>query len=306
MNETENTNEQNTQETEHLIPLLSDYGFKISFAEDTPFSRKAIELLAKLKQPIKQLTFLRNEIEAMTVDARSGLYDVVCQDEHLRVFIIEMQVDNYTYFKERVMFYLFQMYCSYVKVGKMGFQNLPPICCICIVEDKISQGTDYYQRFMLRNENGVNFSELVEINLVELGKFPILQHEYSKVSTEMEELVYTLKYVHTFSVSDLIQKPNFWEKMWYMDILNKLNLNRMTPVQKALYEMSAVRDKLRVEKLANQFEEVRTQTLNTEKEIRIFKALIRGKMSVNEIAEDFEVSESYVLQLKQQLEENKS
>jgi hypothetical protein len=195
-----------------------------------------------------------------------------------------------------------QVYCSHAKVGKMGFKDMPPTCCICIIEDKITEGMDYYQRFMLRNENGQNFSNLVEINLIELGKFGTLQHEYDKITTEMEELVYTLKYVHTFSVSDLIKKPDFWEKMWYMDVLNKLNLNRMDPIYKAIYEMSVVRDKLRLEKLAIEFQEVR----DNEKEIRITKALLKGKIEVEDIAELFDVSLEYVMQIKQELDKNKS
>lgn len=302
MNRIQNNKHEERNVEEHLIPLLSDYGFKISFVEDSPFSRKAVELLAKLDKPVNQLTFLRNEIEAMTVDARSGLYDVVCQDEHLRVFVIEMQVDNYTYFKERIMFYVFQMYCSCVKVGKLGFMDLPPIHCICIVEDKITAGEDYYQKFMLRNEKGEQFSQLIEINLVELGKFPILQHEYDKINTEMEELVYTLKYVHTFSIGDMIQFPKFWEKVWYMDVLKKLDLNRMDPMHKAIYEMSIVRNKIRLDKLAEEFEEVR----NEEKDMRIKRALVSTKFSMEDIAELFEVSKDYVIALKKQLEENES
>jgi hypothetical protein len=52
----------------------------------------------------------------------------------------------------------------------------------------------------------------------------------------------------------------------------------MDPIHKAIYEMSIVRDKLRLEKLAKEFEEVREQTreetLTSEKETRIVKALL--------------------------------
>jgi hypothetical protein len=73
----------------YIVSFLSDYGFKVTFGDrdSTLFARKAIELIIGETQPIQSLKYLRNEFQGLSVDARSGLYDVVCQDEHQRVFI---------------------------------------------------------------------------------------------------------------------------------------------------------------------------------------------------------------------------
>ena len=66
----------------HIVPFISDYGFKVAFTEDTLFTRKAIQLLIRSDIPIDKLTMERNEINGIALEGRSGTYDVICKDEH--------------------------------------------------------------------------------------------------------------------------------------------------------------------------------------------------------------------------------
>lgn len=281
----------------HLIPLLSDYGFKVSFATDSEFSRKAIELLAHLEVPIDTLEYLRNEIEAMTIEARSGIYDVVCKDGLKRIFIIEMQTGNYTYFKERIMFYLFQMYCALVKKGDTAFKDLQTTYCICIVKDKITAGEDYYQKFMIRNERGENFSGLVEIHLVELGKFPYLREEHTKIESEFDQLLYTMKFAHTYDTRYTADFPKFWGYNWLNPTLARLDQNKMSPEDKALLEMSLITLRMLAEEYKKEVEVVRKATTESVNLIRMKKAILNGKLDLEDIADMFDVSVEYVLQV---------
>ena len=76
----------------YIVSFLSDYGFKVTFGDpnDTLFARKAIEIIIADKHPILSLNYVRNEFVGLAVTARSGIYDVICTDEHKRVFIVEM------------------------------------------------------------------------------------------------------------------------------------------------------------------------------------------------------------------------
>jgi len=68
------------EEPIHLVPFISDYGFKVTFGdENSAFTKKAIELLAQLDQPIEKLTMLRSEFAGINAEQRSGIYDVFCQ-----------------------------------------------------------------------------------------------------------------------------------------------------------------------------------------------------------------------------------
>ena len=84
---------ENQEQPIYLIPLISDYGFKVSFATHSVFSRKAIQVLIESNVPILRLDMSRNELDGISPEARSGYYDVVCRDEHLRVFIVEVKYD---------------------------------------------------------------------------------------------------------------------------------------------------------------------------------------------------------------------
>ena len=311
----------------HIVPFISDYGFKVTFAVgNSLFSRKAIELLADLGSPIERLELLRNEFVGITTEARSGIYDVFCRDERSRLFIIEMQATDYSFFKERLLFYIFHLYNSMVKKGDDGFANLKPIHCICIVENRVMKKGDYYQKFSIQSDAGHIFYEPIEIHLIELGKFPIKRNEYHKVKTEKEELVYTMKYGHQIDLRKAIQVPPFWQKEWIEEAINKLDQRSMTQEEITLMEMGIVKinmiaygqrqqleaakkeavalgealGKARGEALGEARGEARGERLAKEK--AIIKALQRGKLTIKEIAEDFEIAESKVIKIKKALE----
>lgn len=51
-----------SSEKSHIVPFISDYGFKVTFADEhSLFAKKAIELLAELDSPIERIEMLRNE-----------------------------------------------------------------------------------------------------------------------------------------------------------------------------------------------------------------------------------------------------
>jgi len=69
-----------------FISLMSDYGFKVTFADesDTLFLRKALQALIQSDVPIKKVQFIRNDFVGLTEVARGGLYDLACEDERGR------------------------------------------------------------------------------------------------------------------------------------------------------------------------------------------------------------------------------
>jgi hypothetical protein len=138
--------------------LFPSYPITVSrnvWAKDSLFSRRLIELLAELEAPVQQLEMLRNEFGGIVLDARSGVYDVICRDEHLWVFIVEMQKDAYKYLVPRLLFYAFHFFNSQVRQGDDGFRDIPPVYCICIVEEKIfPKEENYFWRFMFQDKSG--------------------------------------------------------------------------------------------------------------------------------------------------------
>lgn len=80
-------------ETPVYIPIISDYGFKATFGNETNtlFLRVSLQALIKSKTPIREVHFDKNAFEALTVDSRSGIFDLSCTDESGSQFVVEMQ-----------------------------------------------------------------------------------------------------------------------------------------------------------------------------------------------------------------------
>jgi predicted transposase/invertase (TIGR01784 family) len=288
----------------YIVSFLSDYGFKITFANknNTLFARKAIEILLDEPHPIQKLTLLRNELQGIAVEARTGIYDVVCEDELKRVFIVEMQVDNYEHLIERLQYYAYLMFVSIVSKGKNGFDNLKPIHCICIIKGGITESTKYHQVVTLKNEENEIVMDNIIFHIVELGKFPIAKKDYQLITTKKEELLYTMKYAHKFKEGESVP---FWSNDYYKSALDSLNTSSMSPIDKALYASSLVRAQVVENKQKKDIEKAVEDT----KEKTIFKsvekALLIGRLTNEDIAELNDVSVDFVKKIKQKLKNKK-
>ena len=64
--------------------------FKATFGNeaDTTFIKKSLQALIDSPVPIKSVEFVRNDISAITVDSRSGIYDIACVDKNDNHFIV--------------------------------------------------------------------------------------------------------------------------------------------------------------------------------------------------------------------------
>ncbi len=300
--------------TNRLISLLTDYGFKITFANEKNqvFLRKAIPLLIKSPLEIKNVKHLPTEFEGIVEDARKGFYDTVCQTDKGTFFIIEMQVGNYKYLLERLLFYISQLYVSQINKGKKGFAKVEPVYCICIVKDAILENTEeYYHRFRFHSENGRVLTDKMQLILVELEKFTKLADE---IESELDELLFTMKNAHTIDISNTMNIPPFWRKEWLQGVLNELNLSTMSAQNRALFNISvarviAINEEWERETKALERKVKRKVTREVTREVTadiVKKLLSAGKLSVEEIAETVSVEIDFVLKIQTEINEKNS
>ncbi len=277
--------------TTQVMSFLSDYGFKAIFADknDTLFARTTIEVILDDGKKIEKLTFLRNEFLGSTKLSRAGLYDVLCEDEHQRVMILEMQVDNYQHFLERLQYYTFQVFNSNVKKGKGGFNDLAPIKCICFVEDKIIEGDRYHHRIVFKNDDNLEIMNHIEFHLIELGKFPFKKEDAAQIELLKEQILYTMKYAHTIDPKQT-EKPVFFEKKPIKTALDKLDVSKMNPRQRALYEVALIDDIVERERRKNERKErkeMRAEIAKAKVEIQENKAEIaKTKAEIDETKQE--------------------
>ena len=134
--------------------------------------------------PIQKVRFTKNEITAMTKDARGGLFNITCKDELGRVFIVEMQLLNFSNMIHRAKFYAFHRFNIMVRKGKYRFNDLKKIYSISILAGKTYTTDLYHQIGTLKNQNGELMDDQITHVVVELDKF---KKTLKEIKTDLDE-----------------------------------------------------------------------------------------------------------------------
>jgi predicted transposase/invertase (TIGR01784 family) len=281
------------QDNGRLISILSDYGFKATFGNesDTTFLKKALQALINSPILIKEVTFVKNEMTAITFDSRSGIYDIACVDENNNHFIVEMQLSEYPEFIQRMKFYALYRFNTLVKKGEYKFENLPKIYCVGILAKNIfTDVADYHNISVLRNKKNEIIDDQLVFVTVELNKF---NKKESTVRTDLEKLIFTMKNLHKFTETS--QFPRFWTEEWLKKAIAEIDLKAMTPEQILAYEMT-----LSANALAIKNENKKIKEAKHEEKIELIKKSLSKGLSVELIAEITDTSVDFVETVRQQ------
>lgn len=273
---------------QRFIPLVSDFGFKATFGNesDTRFLRKALQALINSPTAIRNVEFVQNEIQGLTKDSRSGIYDLFCTDEKSNQFIVEMQLGEYPEFIQRMKFYALYRLNTLIRKGKYKFKGLPKIYCIGILATSIFPHiANYYNVAVLKNQNDELIDDQMTFITVELDKF---NKGLNEIESDLNKLIYTMKTIDT--VTEPTQFPAFWTEEWLETAIRELDTRAMSPEKRMIYEMTIAANAVAVDNEQKKIEDVRAEVVR--------KALNRGKLTVEEIAEDSGVSVDFVLEIQ--------
>jgi predicted transposase/invertase (TIGR01784 family) len=298
-------------DNERFISILSDYGFKVTFGNesDTRFLRRALQALIQSPVAIKKVEFIESEILGLTKDSRSGIYDIACVDERGNQFIVEMQLSKYPDFIQPVRrrgmkFYSFYRLNTLIRKGKYKFEGLPKIYCIGILAVNIFPNiADYHNVAVLKNEKGELIDDQTVFITVELAKF---KKRLANVQTDLDKLIYTMKTTHKATKPK--QFPQFWNEEWLEAAIKELDTRQMTPEKRMAYEMTVSANALAIENENRKIQEAEKRAREAEnlvvKTETVTKAIRRGKLTIEEIAEDSGVSIDFVLEIQRGLTKN--
>ncbi len=239
------------------------------------------------------VTFLPNELQSLTRDSRSGVYDLACRDANGNFFIVEMQLSEYPEFIHRMKFYSLYRFNTLVKKGKYTFEDLPRIYCIGILAGAIFPNlTDYHNLAVLRNEKGELIDDQTVFVTVELAKFV---KPLAAIASDLDKLIYTMKTLHT--VTDPSQYPKFWTEEWLQRAIDELDTRSMSPEELLNYEMTLSANALAIKNEQKKIEranlEITTETVK--------KMLLSGKLSSEDIAAFTSTTLDFVLEIQKSL-----
>lgn len=247
--------------------------------------------------PIKDIEFVKNDISAITIDSRSGIYDIACIDENDNHFIVEMQLSEYPEFIQRMKFYALHRFNTLVKKGEYKFENLSKIYCVGILAQNIfPQIVDYHNIAILRNAKNEIIDDQMSFITVELAKFT---KQLTDIQTDLDKLIYTMKNLHT--VTEASQFPKFWDEEWLKKAISEVDLRNMTAEQKLAYEMAVSANALAVKNENKKIQDAKNQ----EKESFVISLLQQTDFDDDKISILAGVSVDFVNSVKQKLAADK-
>ena len=157
-----------------LLPKV-DVIFKLLFGD-----KRNIEILKDFLKSVLNLAI--DEYEDISIDDthikreskndKLGIVDVKLTTKSGKIIHIELQVLEQDEFPERVLYYIAKILVTQIKSGD-DYKFKKVISIVISDFEIVKNSTEYHHKFLMNDATtGVNFTDIVEINTLELGKVP--------------------------------------------------------------------------------------------------------------------------------------
>ena len=293
----------------------NDLTFKKIFGEHPNLLMSFLNSLLPLEDDalIVDIEYLSPEMVPDIPLFKDSMVDVRCLDKKGRNFIVEMQMLWTDSFKSRVLFNAAKAYVRQLEKGEK-YKALQPVYALSIVNENFETSANFYHHYkIVCTENDNQQLKGLEFVFVELPKFKPenmiakrLNVLWLRFLKEMKDKKRDIDIPQEFlqepeikqAVECLLESSftppqlDYYDRYW--DFVSREKSLRGDGEEKVL-----AAEKLGLEKGEKLgLEKGEKLGLERAKIIGIQKAIERGKLSLEEIAEDFEVSIEFVLNTK--------
>lgn len=290
-----------------FVPPKSDVSMKELFQNETVLRYFISAVLAIPPEDIRTIhlknTFLRRRYRKQ----KQGILDILAEMNDNSKINIELQVKHYAYWDRRQLFYLSKLYTEDMRSGE-DYALLKKCVSISILDFNLTDRKEYHHVYRLRDQQGYEFSDLLEIHILELRK-------KQKETEAMEELEEWIRFFRTDCEEDLdmikTKNPGILEAI---RIVKEMNLSHWMRIryeahlkqirdEKAwkTYERAEARKEGRAEGLAEGRAEGLTEGLEkgrTEGRSQIIRNMIRQELPDQEILRLSGCSEEELKEIK--------
>ncbi len=178
---------------------FTDFGFKKIFGEEHSLVslRAFLNTLLPEEHQIETLAFHKNEFSGRTVRERRAIYDLYCKSSDGVSFIVELQKQKQTYFRDRTLYYSTFPIQEQAQKGQWNFK-LDPVYCIGVLDFRFdeNQTEKVVHRVCLREDDDARavFTDKLNFIFLEIPNFDL---ELEECHTNQEKWLYALKHMHT-------------------------------------------------------------------------------------------------------------
>jgi predicted transposase/invertase (TIGR01784 family) len=165
----------NINDKKPLLPVKSDFVFKIIFGDQRNVDVLAAFLKSVLDIPddeYDKLTIIDPHIKKESEDDKYGILDVKLHTVSGNIIHIEIQLRVHSDMKSRTIYSQSKLVTEQVSSGN-NWSTIKRVITIVITEDLfISENDKYHNQFRHRTNDGIEFTDLLEINTLDLSKLP--------------------------------------------------------------------------------------------------------------------------------------
>ena len=159
-----------------LLPLKNDFVFKLVFGDKRRVELLTAFLQAVLDLPVEEyarVTVVDPNVKKEYSKDKAGVLDVKIRTKSGNVIDVEIQVEPDTPLEKRILFYQAKMLTEQIGEGN-DYDVIKPVISIIITDFPLIAGSKaYHHRFRFYDaKNKVEFSDVQEINTLELTKLP--------------------------------------------------------------------------------------------------------------------------------------
>ena len=211
-----------------FVDVMSDEGFKRVFGVE----ENMILLLEAAFQDrkIRKVKYLDKERFGLFRNSRRSIYDLHCEDDAGRKFIVEVQYKEVDNFINRSVYYVANSLQKQARPGREWNNAMDPVYFLALLSFNLADTPEdqWLHRFELREErSGQRMTENLRFVYIELGKF---NKKEGDLQTDQDRMAYFMK-----NAGDLRERPRSMGQKMYDTLFNAAAFAGMDRKQQEKY-----------------------------------------------------------------------
>ena len=152
-----------------IISLKYDFSFKYLFQNEAVRRHFISDALGIPLKEIRSVRMANTFLWKQYWKQKQGILDVVLELNDDSKVNVELQIEVMSYWDKRSLFYWAKMFTEGLLSGQK-YKKLKRCICISILGFDLDNRPEYHKVYRLRDETGHEFSDMMEIQVIELNK----------------------------------------------------------------------------------------------------------------------------------------
>lgn len=152
-----------------IISLKYDFTFKYLFLNREVRRHFISDALGIPLEEIREVRLANTFLWRRYRRQKQGIVDVMVELNNDSRVNIELQIEMLAYWDKRSLFYLSKMFTEGLLSGQK-YEKLKRCVCISVLGFNLDGRPEYHKIYRLRDETGHEFSDMLEIHVIELNK----------------------------------------------------------------------------------------------------------------------------------------